>query len=230
MYGVIALSRSLRAHGSRRFRHVGGLVPLLLLERRLLGIRQPRGGEPDGLRPLRQGQATADALLSLLQGPVLGAKGDAALRLPADAGAGVVDLRAPRRSQRGPRHRAAGEGEPQHRGPLRPVGRRSRPPAPRRAGGVFPRRPVKPSSTRSGRSSSRSRSTVTPTTRPTRTAATTGTMWRSTPRADWCWPWCPGPATPRPSRGWSMSSNGARIAACSSWGPATSTRRKRRHS
>ena len=49
--------------------------------------------------------------------------------------------------------------------------------------------------------------------RPTR--ATAGTTSRSTPSAGWCWPSCPGPATPRPSRRWSARSRSGPAAGCS---------------
>ena len=45
---------------------------------------------------------------------------------------------------------------------------------------------------RNGHLSTRSRSIVIWKIQKTITPETAGTMWRSTPRADWCWPWCPG--------------------------------------
>src|SRR6478672_899634 len=200
MYGAIDLNPLDSPRSSGRSRHAGESVLLLLSERALPRLRPARAGQLDRLRPLRQGPSTPDAVLPHLQGAVLRAQGDTLVRVPTDRGEGPVDLRAPRRAQWRPRHRAAGEGEPQHRGPLQSVGRRPRPAAPRRAGGVFPPTPARSSSTRSGRSSSRSRSIATRLTRPTTSMGTGGTTSRSTPRAGWCWPSCPGRGTPRASR------------------------------
>ena len=145
-----------------------GSFPLLLPERRLPRPRQARARQPDGLRPLRQGQATsgcstaapASYRFSERKGtPLFGSQ------LTEEKAVSIFEHLAERNGVRATARLV--EGEPQHRGPLRPAGRRPRPAAPRRARGFFPPRPVRSSSTRSGRSSSRSRSTATPTTRPT---------------------------------------------------------------
>ena len=154
--------------------------------------RQARGRQPDGLRPLRQAEAASAALLPHLQAPVLRAEGDAPVRLPTARGQGGLALRAPRRAVRRPATaRLVGVNRNTVVRYSRLAGD-ARPAAPRRARGFFPLRPVRSSSTRSGRSSPRSRSTATPTTRPMTTGGTGGTTWPSTPRAGWCWPWCPG--------------------------------------
>lgn len=57
------------------------LSRFLLPERTLPQPRSAWGREPDGFRPLRQGWAPPEALLSLLQGAVLQAQGDAPVRV-----------------------------------------------------------------------------------------------------------------------------------------------------
>src|SRR3954452_24569974 len=63
--------------------HHGRPRPLLLPESRLRPPRATGGRQPLRLRPLRQAATHPPALLPRVQGPLLRAQGDAALRLPA---------------------------------------------------------------------------------------------------------------------------------------------------
>src|SRR6516165_6786819 len=75
MYGAIDLNPLDSPRSSGRLRHAGGSVALLLSERALPRLRPARAGQLDGLRPLRQGPSTPDAVLPHLQGAVLRAHG-----------------------------------------------------------------------------------------------------------------------------------------------------------
>ena len=85
-------------------------------------------------------KAATHAPLPHLQGPLLRAEGDAPVRLPAAAGEGRIGPGAHRRGVRRPPDRPALQGEPRHRRPPEPAGRRARPRPPRRAGRRFPPR------------------------------------------------------------------------------------------
>src|SRR5262249_53410637 len=163
----------------------GRPLAVLLPELRLPRPRQAGRGKPDGDQSLRPRQGPPHAPLSHLSAPVLRAQGDAAVRRPAPTREGRRGPGTHRRGVRRPPDRAALQGEPQHRRPPEPTGRRARPRPPRRVRGFFPRTPVRPSSTRSGRSSPRRRRTATPRTRPTTARGTPGATSRATPRAGW---------------------------------------------
>src|SRR5262249_55444521 len=200
---------------SRRHRHGGGPVPLLLPAPRLPRLWQAGAGQLDCLRPLRRGPAVPAALLPHLQGPLLRAQGHPAVPLRVAAGEGAGPSRAPRRPQRGPSHLAAGRRAPRHRGPLRPALGRARPAVARRAGGPFPPGRAGSSAMRSGPSSPGSRGIANRPSRPTTIAATGGTSAPTTRRATWSSAEHPGRgALSRPRRWWPTSAAGRRAAPC----------------
>src|ERR1035437_6875200 len=133
--------------------------------------RQAWGRQPDRLRPLRQTRATSSALLPHLPLPVLRAERNAPVRLETARGQSRLALPAPRRAVRRAGDGPVGRGEPQHGRPLQPPERPPCSTTPRRVRGFFPLKPVRSSSTRSGRTSSRNRNTAN---RPTPPTTTTG--------------------------------------------------------
>lgn len=100
--------------------------------------------------------------------------------------------RAPRRRLRRPPDRPAGGGQQRHGHATGPPGWHARQSHPRRVGGLFPPRPARSDSMRSGPSWPRSRRTATPPTPTMITAATTGITWPSIPSTNSSWRWSPG--------------------------------------
>ena len=165
--------------------HPGRPLTLLLPEFRVPRSRETRGGKFVRDQSLRPRQVPPHAPLPDLSGAVLRAPGNGSVRGQARPREGRIGPGAHRRGGRRPPDRAALPREPPSRGPLQPVGRRARPTSPRRTRGVFPRTPVRSSSTRRGPSSARRKPPATAPTRPTTPRGTTGTPWPGTRSTAW---------------------------------------------
>ena len=172
----------------------GRSLSLLLPEPRVPAPRPTRRRQPLGLRSLRQGQQQIRLLhCRACKARFSERKGTPLFHSQLARREGRLGPRASGRGQRGPSDRAARRRPPRHRHAAGPQGRGARQGRPRRTRGLFPPRPARSSSMRSGRSSPRSRRTATPTTRPTTTRGTGGTPSPMTPRTGWSWPSSPGP-------------------------------------
>src|SRR3989304_3280531 len=137
------------------------------------------------MRSLWVEQAVADAPLPNLQGEVFRAQGDATVRLGPAGGESPLDPGAHRGRLRRPRDRPLGGRTSRHGDALQPVGRRPRPPTPRRTRGRFPPRPARCSSTKSGPSWARRKSTAIRPTPTTPNREITGTTWPLIPNIAW---------------------------------------------
>ena len=184
------------------------LVPLPLPEPKLLRSRPARHRQLDRLRPLGQGQDARMLYCRSCKARFFEPKGTPLFRsqLTEEKALSGLEHLADRNGVR-----ATARLVKVNRDTVLRLGRiaggHARPPTPRRTRGVFPPRPVRSSSTRSGRSWPRSRLAAIPTI----TRGTGGTTWRLTPNTGWCCASNPARATPRTSRTsrpWSPASSG----------------------